>query len=206
MFLLTLIAIILPSCVSIETTSYSDPAFIAKPYNRICVYSVETDLNKRSNIESIFVDEFLDEGITAVEGSMIFPPTREWKEEDFQGILLTNKFDAFLKVEIIDENVKVTTTPIYDTDTYTSTRENEDGETETYTETRTTLNENRNVHLHNKFQADLIDVKTNKIAWRGFSATDAEVGNMAISRATIIEKFAESVIEELEFKKHILVR
>jgi len=68
------------------------------------------------------------------------------------------------------------------------------------------LDENRIVFLHNKFQADLIDVKTNKIAWRGFSSTDANLSAIGIHRETVIEKFAESVIEELEFKRHIVVR
>lgn len=198
------IVVLLQSCVSIETTSYSDPDYIGKPYSKICVYSVETDLNSRSKIERIFVDEFLDEGITAVEGSMIFPPTRTWKEEEFQKTLLANGFDGFLKIEIMDENVNVTTNPVYDTDTYTSTRENDDGETETITETRTTVSENRNVYLHNKFQADMIDVKTNKVAWRGFSATDADVSLLGMNRETVIEKFAEGVIKELEVKGHIL--
>lgn len=153
----------------------------------------------------MFVDEFLDEGITAVEGSMIFPPTRKWNEEDFQSILIANKFDAFLKVEILHNDVSVTTNPVYSTDTYTSTKETEEGETETITETRTSLNENKVVYLYNKFQADLIDVETNKIAWRGFSSTEAEM-TMGIHQETVIEKFAESVIEELEFKRHILVR
>lgn len=197
------LVVLLQSCVSIETTSYSDPDYIGKPYSKICVYSVETDLNSRSKIERVFVEEFLDEGITAVEGSMIFPPTRTWKEEDFQKTLLANGFDGFLKIEIMDENVNVTTNPVYDTDTYTSTRENDDGESETITETRTRVSENTNVYLHNKFQADMIDVKTNNVAWRGFSATDADMTMFGMDREVVIEKFAEGVIEELKVKAHI---
>jgi hypothetical protein len=197
------LVVLLQSCVSIETTSYSDPDYIGKSYNKICVYSVEGDLNLRSKIEGIFVDKFTGAELNVVQGSTIFPPTREWEDEDFQKTLLANGFDGFLKIEMIDEDINVTTTPVYDTDTYTSTKENEDGETETVIETRTTVSENTNVHVQKKFQADMIDVRTNKIAWRGFSATDANMSMIGMHRETIIEKFAEGVIEELKVKAHI---
>lgn len=59
------------------------------------------------------------------------------------------------------------------------------------------------VFMNNQFQADLIDVATNKVAWKGYSSTSAQVNMLGMDIETIIERFAEDVIEEMEMKGHI---
>lgn len=88
LMLIVTLSIVATSCVSIETTSYTDPDFINKKYSKFCVYSVEQNLNRRALVERVFAGEFKDAGLYAVEGSMIFPPTRTWDEADFQAQLL----------------------------------------------------------------------------------------------------------------------
>lgn len=201
--LLFVFALILQSCVSIDTTSYSDPDFMGKQYNKLCVYSVDQNLNKRKLIENIFVKELKENGIDALEGSNLFPPTREWQETDFQSQLTKFGYDGFLKIEIVDENIKERVTPQVHTDTKTTTVKKKDGKDATITETNSYVTNDVDVYMNNQFQADLIDVATNKIAWKGYSSTSAQLNMIGIDIDAIVEKFAESVIEELQTKKHL---
>ncbi|PKL81138.1 MAG: hypothetical protein CVV25_01485 [Ignavibacteriae bacterium HGW-Ignavibacteriae-4] len=201
--LLILVSVVATSCVSIETTSYSDPDFTNKKYAKFCIYSVEQNLNRRALVERVFSDEFKDAGIYAVEGSNIFPPTRTWEEGDFQSQLIKNGFDGFIKIEIVDEKVNERITPQIHTNTETRTIKKKNGKDETVTQSNTYVTEDIDVYMNNQFQADLIDVTTNKVAWKGYSTTSAQVNMIGMDIETIIEKFAESVIEEMKAKGHI---
>lgn len=200
---LFIISVTITSCVSIDTTSYSDPDFISKQYTHICIYSVEQNLNRRAMIERVFVEEFKDAGITAVQGSYLFPPTREWEEKDYQGTLKKNGFTGFLKIEILDEVVNETVVPRVQTSSETQTVKKKNGKDVTVTNTDTYVTEDRDIFMNNQFQAELIDVETNRIAWKGFASTSAQLDVPGIDIETIMEKFAESVMEELEMKGHL---
>lgn len=198
-----IISVVITSCVSIETTSYSDPDFISKQYTNICIYSVEQNLNRRSMIEDVFVEEFKAAGINAVQGSFLFPPTRDWEEKDFQAILRKNGFNGFIKVEILDEVINETVVPRVQTNSETQTIKKKNGKDVTVTSTNTFVTEDRDIYMNNQFQADLIDVETNKVAWKGFASTSAQLDIPGIDIETIMEKFAEGVIEELRNKGHV---
>lgn len=201
--MIIVLSIVATSCVSIETTSYSDPDFISKKFDKFCIYSVEQNLNRRALIERVFAKEFQEAGIYAVEGSMIFPPTRIWEEGDYQSQLSKNGIEGFIKIEIIDENVNERITPQVHTNTETRTIKKKNGKDATVTESNTYVTEDVDVYMNNQFQADLINVNTNKIAWRGYSSTSAQINMVGMDIETIIEKFAESVIEEMKVKGHI---
>ncbi len=203
LFLIFLLSIVATSCVSIETTSYTDPDFINKKYAKFCVYSVEQNLNRRALIEKVFAEEFQEAGLYAVQGSMIFPPTRVWEEADFQAQLVKNGFDGFIKIEIMDENVNERITPEFHTNTETRTIKKKNGKDATITETNTFVTNDVDVYMSNQFQADLIDVNSNKVAWKGYSSTSAQVDMIGMDVETIVERFAEDVINELKTKGHI---
>lgn len=203
LFLIFLLSIVATSCVSIETTSYTDPDFINKKYSKFCVYSVEQNLNRRALIEKVFAEEFQEAGLYAVQGSMIFPPTRVWEEADFQAQLVKNGFDGFIKIEIMDENVNERITPEFHTNTETRTIKKKNGKDATITETNTFVTNDVDVYMSNQFQADLIDVNSNKVAWKGYSSTSAQVDMIGMDIETIVERFAEDVINELKTKGHI---
>lgn len=203
LILLLLVSVVATSCVSIETTSYTDPDFINKKYAKFCVYSVEQNLNRRALIEKVFAEEFKEAGLYAVEGSMIFPPTRVWEEADFQAQLVKNGFDGFIKIEIMDENVNERVTPEFHTNTETRTIKKKNGKDATITQSNTYVTNDVDVYMSNQFQADLIDVTSNKVAWKGYSSTSAQVDMIGMDVETIVERFAEDVINELKTKGHI---
>jgi|APTNR8051073442_1049403.scaffolds.fasta_scaffold03838_2 hypothetical protein len=203
LILLIVISVVATSCVSIETTSYSDPDFINKKYSKFCIYSVEQNLNKRALIERVFVEEFKEAGINATEGSMIFTPTRTWEESEFQSTLTKNGYDGFIRIEIIDEVVNERVVPQVHTNTETTTTKKKNGKDATVTNTNTYVTNDIDVYMNNQFQADLVDVSTNKIAWKGYSSTSAQINMLGMDIETIIEKFAEDVIDEMKAKGHI---
>jgi hypothetical protein len=203
LLLILVLSVVATSCVSIETTSYTDPDFINKKYAKFCVYSVEQNLNRRALVERVFAEEFQEAGLYAVEGSMIFPPTRVWEEADFQAQLVKNGFDGFIKIEIMDENVNERVTPEFHTNTETRTIKKKNGKDATITESNTYVTNDVDVYMSNQFQADLIDVTSNKVAWKGYSSTSAQVDMIGMDVETIVERFAEDVINELKTKGHI---
>ncbi|MER3329750.1 MAG: hypothetical protein RIF34_09255, partial [Candidatus Kapaibacterium sp.] len=203
LILIVVLSVVATSCVSIETTSYTDPDFINKKYAKFCVYSIEQNLNRRALIERIFTEEFKEAGLYAVEGSTIFPPTRTWGEADYQAQLVKNGFDGFIKIEIMDENVNERVTPQVHTNTETKTIKKKDGKDATITESNTFVTNDVDVYMNNQFQADLIDVTSNKVAWKGYSSTTAQINMIGMDIETIVERFAEDVIEELKAKGHL---
>ena len=107
------------------------------------------------------------------------------------------------KIEIVDEKVNERITPQVHTNTETRTIKKKNGKDKTVTQSNTYVTEDIDVYMNNQFQADLIDVTTNKVAWKGYSTTSAQVNMIGMDIETIIEKFAESVIEEMKAKGHI---
>lgn len=199
--LIGILAFILHSCVSLDTTSYSDPDFIGKNYDYFCIYSIEDDLVLRSKIEEAFVDVFQKNNTSAIAGSELFPPTRDWKEEDFQKGLSKRNIDAFLKIELIDQSISQTSSPRASTTTRTRENEDEDGDKESETVTNTVFTEDITTVQNNTFKAQLIDVKSNRIAWTATGNTSANLDFSTLQ--DIIEKFAEGILEQLRKKRHI---
>lgn len=130
------------------------------------------------------VEELHNLEVDAIEGSVLFPPTRERDEEEYQSELLKNNVDGFLKFEVVYDNINNNVT---------------EGEMELDNYFSNDLNSN----LRYRFSVHLIDVKTNKVAWIGSSEPINYYEINQFNRDGFFWKFSRSVIEELQEKGHI---
>ncbi|MEZ4724002.1 MAG: hypothetical protein R2863_05040 [Candidatus Kapaibacterium sp.] len=182
--LIGFIAIFATSCYSVTTSSYSDREFKEKKYNKICIYSYDKNLVYRSLLEEMMVEELQLLNVEAIEGSELFPPTKERDENEFQSDLLANNVDGFLKFEVVYDNIN---------------NYPEESEFELNKYYQNDINSN----LRYRFSVHLIDVKTNKIAWVGSSEPINYYEINQFNRDGFFWKFSRSVIEELQEKGHI---
>lgn len=182
--LIALVSVLATSCYSVTTSSYSDREFKGKKYNKICIYSYDKNLVYRSLLEEMMVEELQLLNVEAIEGSELFPPTKERDENEFQSDLLANNVDGFLKFEVVYDNIN---------------NYPEESEFELNKYYQNDINSN----LRYRFSVHLIDVKTNKIAWVGSSEPINYYEINQFNRDGFFWKFSRSVIEELQEKGHI---
>lgn len=185
--LIALVSVIVSSCYSVSVSSYSDNEFKGKKYNKIFVYSEDENFVHRSLLEKTLVEELSSISIDAIEGSELFPPTRERDESDFQRELMKNGVDGFLKIErVIEDRYKLV-----------SKNSEVDGNN------NVTNSSNMNQPVIFKYRIKLIDVETNKIAWIGISELFNYYAVTQETSGLFFVKFSRSVIEELQEKGHI---
>jgi hypothetical protein len=199
---LIVFCVLFTSCSTrkIDFNSYSHPDFSNKKYESIAVYYDTDNINHRTNLESVFVDELTDGEVNAVQGSILLPPIEEWSNEEKQRILKDKNIDGFITFELnLQANVdsgnetesdselypfKVTTKNNYD---------NDDDDDESDDDTKYSLT------------VKLIDFSSNKIAWQGkfdpFYLKFLEKGRRKLNSRNMVR----GIIDELEAKGHLIL-
>ena len=162
-------------------SSYLDPDFVNVAFRSVAVRADTSDLAWRQGFERSVIDVLKDEGAVGYEWSALFPPTRNWSDEQVHANLQQRNIDAYLTVcavntviveEVIPER-RVTTReekPIVERVRY---RENgkwvEKDSVTGYRELITTTTDPSRVvvHVRKQFHLALIDVLSGKTAWIG---------------------------------------
>lgn len=197
------IALFLASCASTETRGISDPDFVGKQYQKIVIYATVPDLKSRQDLENLVVTEMMKRGITAYMGTNLFPPTREWSEDEMQKAMVDKGFDGFLKIDLVNQDVKETVDNATSTTTTTGEQsKTRDGKTKYKETSTTTTNANVTKTFFSSFQTDLIDVKTNRKAWTATSNSQSGQG-FSDDFSLIFESYAEDIVEHLKKHGHI---
>jgi len=163
----------LVGCASTSTSSYRDPAFARTSYRRVVVMASGVQLGTRQEIERRLASELRGKRIEAVEGMGLFPPTREFSQEETMAALRERGFDGLLFVERV-----------------------ESGSTSHVTNLLTAESEPREFVA---FDARLIDVATGHAAWVGSLRT--ETNSSYASNSDILGSFTSSTADELEEKR-----
>lgn len=104
-FLILSISILLFSCASTRTTSFTDPDFTNKKFEKICVFVDVGDYEIKKSLETQIMSELKDYKVDAFIGSLLMPPTRTWTDEQIKYNLKKNEITGYLKVSIIEQNV-----------------------------------------------------------------------------------------------------
>ncbi len=172
----------LESCVTLKTSSFSDPKFINKSYSKICVISNDKNLNRRTLIENELVEDLAAEGVNVTAGVKLFPPTREWNESEKYDTLISKGYEGILVLTILYIN----TDEVYNKEI--------DGN----------KNSRKNNELNRgEFESKLIDLNTGETAWKGYSESDLVVNVAGSIKEITFSKLSKSIVNELEDKGHI---
>ncbi len=181
----------------IDFNSYSHPDFSNKKYQSVAVYYDTDNINHRTNLESVFVDELTDGEVNATQGSILLPPIEEWSNEEKQRTLKDKNIDGFITFELnsyanVDSgNETESESEIYPFKVTTKEHRNDDDEIDDDTKYSLTVK--------------LIDVSSNKIAWQGkfdpFYLKFLKKGRRKMNTKNMVR----GIIDELEAKGHIIL-
>ncbi len=103
--LILTISVILFSCASTRTASFTDPDFSNKKFNKICVFVDVGDYEIKKTLESQIMSELKDYRVEVFIGSELLPPTRTWTDEQIKYNLKKNEITGYLKISITEQNV-----------------------------------------------------------------------------------------------------
>lgn len=175
--------------------SFPDPAFIGIRYTSVAVHFDNPNLFYRKAVESKLVEELRERKNSAVESSMIIPPTRSWDSASIYGALAAAGIEGYIRIVETDSWIVHTYVPEKQ-----ETKVKREGtekkvpqkkrrgeekqdsvirtvETETVT-TTTTGGYTRETTWH-AFRIELVDVATGKIAWLGTKNIEGSVSYKA---------------------------
>jgi len=193
-FLVVLIA----SCATTETTTFTDPAFRGKQFGKICVLADVSDLKYKQKLEREMAKNLASIGATVTTGSQLFPPTREWTEEQMQEILTNEGIEGYLLVAWKDKQVQETYKPGQSVSETKGEVKKRDGK-DVYTERTVTSQTGGSVEKEFKsyFEAKLIDVKSRNTAW--IATSYSQSGEWFGSDFDLImESYAEDISKNLQ--------
>jgi hypothetical protein len=102
-----LISVILTSCASTLSSSYTKEGYNGENYRKIAVIGMSNDLNARLAFENKAVDLLKENNINAVVGVNMFPqkmPKEAQTPENYIQIIKDNNLDGILTISLIDVN------------------------------------------------------------------------------------------------------
>lgn len=99
-----LIATTLTECAP-SFTSYSDPNYSVRTYEKIIVFGMFKQLNMRIAFEDAMVDALLEMGYPAARGMSLVPPSLKLEsEEDMVKMIKMEDFDLVIMSSIMDQH------------------------------------------------------------------------------------------------------
>lgn len=196
--LAAVIATLFAGCASTETTTFTDPEFRGKQFSSICVLAEVSDLKYKQKIEKEMAKLLSEKGISARSGSQLFPPTREWSEEQMQEVLMNEKIEGYLLISWKDKHVQETYKP-GNTVTETKGEVKKQGGKDVYRERSVTSQTGGSVEkeFRSYFEAKLFDVRTKATAW--IATSHSQSGEWFGSDFDlIIESYTEDLVNNLK--------
>lgn len=194
-------------------TSFPDPAYLGRAFNRVAIHYDSPTLAYRKEVESRLAEELLDHDVTAVESSRIIPPTRTWDSAGIRNALIAAGIDGYVRIVEVEswtENVVVppkATTEVQRKAEQRNGTESKEKPTagerndstgkeevirvvETETTTTTTSGGYSYDVTWRRFNVELIDLGTGRLAWLGTTTVRGSVSSGS-------EDFSEQIAGQL---------
>lgn len=188
-------------------TSFPDPAFVGKRFTFIAVHYDSPNLSYRKAVESELVDELRERKVSAVESSTIIPPTRTWDSSGIRNALLAKGIDGYIRIVEVERWTEHRYIPEKQTtqvkreaeakkvpDTKRKYGESKRDSVTRVTETETTTTTTSGGYTQEitwwRFNVELVDLASGKVAWLGSKSICGSVSYEA-------ENFSEKVAEQL---------
>lgn len=191
-----LVMFLLVGCASTNMTSFKDPDYQKANFKRILIVANTNDLQDRQRLESKMVEAFLEVGVYSLESFKLFPPTREFTNEEKVDLLLKNNIDAFVSISVGESGVSEVYVPQTSSTTKTTGNVNVSGNTANYRQKSTTTYDGG--YTLNKpwaeFETKLYDVSNGRMAWIASSFTG---GNAYANRNTVMNSYCSKTVEQL---------
>lgn len=191
--------LILSSCASTRTSSYSDPDFIGKKYKSICVFVEVGDLQTKKMLEEKLASELKDENVDIIVGGNLFSPTRTWSSEQINYQLKKKEIEGYLLVQVLSQSandIVTGTTTVTDTKQGTSNNGKQSNVSVAHTSV------NSSTQYLSSFKTQIIDVESNRVAYIATSNSESEQG-FSGDFTLILNSFASDIIKDIKAKGHL---
>lgn len=186
----------LEGCASTTITSFKDPQYKTTTFNRILVIANFSNLQRRWRVETQLVKEFQRIGVFAIEYLNLFPPTRDYTDEEKINQLVNNNIDSFIMIDAGESGVSQVYIPQIGSYTTKTGKVNIYGNAATYDEKSTTTNYGGYViskpWAH--FNAKLFNASNGQNAWIASAFTG---GNGLAGFDTVIDSFCWKMVQQL---------
>lgn len=199
--------VLIAACSSSRTpviTAYTDPDFHGRSYEHIVVAADVADLEIRRLVESALVEELRERGIDAEESTRLFPPTRTWMVDERLEALRRRGSDGLLRIKHVsswstEEHVPLTTTTEVRRESDEKSEKGEGASKQKSEEKETIMTTTSGGYVVrsdvSRYQIDLVDVPSDRVAWVGVMTLDAQ--------GSTIGRFRTSVVKQLMIDRHI---
>ncbi len=179
--LLPVVAVwLLSGCAASSTTSYRDPAFATATFGKVAVLASGMQLGERSELEGRLAGALQQKHVASAPVITLLPPTRQLTDEEMGELLRGRGFDALLVITRVESGSRLE--PSWSTILGGSSA-NDTAE-----------------RLHAAFDASLVDLASNQVAWVASSRTG---GSEYASTSDLLDSFASRTADELA-EKHLL--
>ncbi|MDR3625561.1 MAG: hypothetical protein P4L45_01935 [Ignavibacteriaceae bacterium] len=175
-------------CASTSITSFTDPDYRAVQFKNILTVANTNKLSDRLSLENRIVEVMATNGIKAIPSYSIFPPTREFTDNQKKDLMLDNKIDGCLIINFGEQGVQEISIPITGSTSQTKITGN----------SITTSTQYIGGQTFNKpyaeFELKLYDVSNGKMAWTANSFTG---GNAYANFNTVYSSFCNRIVDRL---------
>lgn len=180
------------SCASTSVTSFRDPAFATKTFQRMLIVAPFADLESREKAEGAFVEHLAKYSVEGIPSIRIFMPTRTYTNEELVKLLSENKIEGVLVITLTDA---------YKTQAYVPAFSSTYGQASL---TGNTVNYSAYTQQYGgyyiskpkvRYELRLYDVLTGNTAW---VATSLTRGNAFAHFDTLINSLADTTTEKLK--------
>jgi hypothetical protein len=182
-------------CSTTNTTirSFTDPAYRSTRFGRVLILAQMPDLEWRGLVESSLVAALRNQGVSAIEGMELIPPTRTLTDVDKMEILRRNHVDSYLVINVGALERQIYVPPTGSPSTPTSGGSSKTGQTQDKRAGTATAG-------HTEpgpwalFNVKLYDVSNGHMAWL---ASVNATGSAHSSFAKVILSFSETTATQL---------
>jgi hypothetical protein len=181
-------------CITTNVKGYTDTDYQKYAIKKVIVRAPNAGFEFGELLEKSMVEELEDEGIKAQTFIKIFPPTREWTNDQVAEILLSEGFDTIMYINLAGSNSSSSTVGYIN-----------NGNASVYGNSASFNSYSTPVVTFNRYTETRIKVyfvKSGKIIWVGDTSTKA--GGLAyMGDTTTTNSIAEDVVNSLKGNGHL---
>lgn len=185
-------------------TSFADPDFLGKHYDKLAIYFDTISLMDRQMVESFLVDELRKRNVEAYESGAISAPTRNWDSASMYASLVKAGMDGYLHITESRRRLDSTWVPVTHVTKTTRTEDQRKGSKprsegrqdsvahlqEIETTTTTTEGGYWRWSIWRELRIELIDLPTGRTAWLGTQSFRGALSSQG-------EDFSERIAKQL---------
>ena len=168
------------SCASTSITSFKEPTFTGKTFQRMLVAVATTDIGERTQVEQTISTRLAKYGVTGIPSITLILPTRTYTVDEIDKLLIDNNIDSLLILQLTGKEQKMASGSSLQLNVF-----------ERRWEQVTSIYSLPRIY----FGLQLYDVTSGKLTWVASTHTS---GNQYARHRDLINSLADTTIEKMK--------